>query len=352
MLEKLSQFQEEIKKIEKDFQNPKIFSSAKKMKELSKRYNELKKIIQELEKLKKIDKQLKNTQKLIEEEKNEELRKIAKEDIEKLKKEKNDLEEKIKELLRPKDEFEAKDIIMEIRAGVGGDEAELFAADLLRMYSKYAEKKGWQLNLLDINRSELGGVKEAILEIKGKNVYENLKYESGVHRVQRIPETEKSGRIHTSTATVAVLPKAEKIDIKINPEDIRIDTFLSSGPGGQGVQTTYSGVRITHLPTNIVVTCQSTRSQIQNKEKALEILRSRLFALEKEKRDKEISQKRKEQIGRGERTEKIRTYNFPQDRVTDHRIKKSWHNISNILDGELEEIITSLKEEKNKMIKE
>lgn len=237
----------------------------------------------------------------------------------------------------------SKGIILEIRAGIGGEEAALFAGDLLRMYENFAQSQTWQAVLLDISRTPLYGIKEAILEINGPDVFESLKYESGVHRVQRIPKTEKSGRIHTSTATVAVLPKVDKIQLNINSSDLKIDVARSSGPGGQNVNKVETAIRITHLPSNLTIFCQSERSQARNKEKAIEILRAKLYELKQKKINEKIDQQRQNQIGWGERSEKIRTYNFPQNRITDHRIKKSWHNLENILNGDLMPIINSVR---------
>lgn len=263
-------------------------------------------------------------------------------EIEKLSKNQEEIMQNLISLVLPESEYSGKNIFLEIRAGTGGEEAALFAADLLRMYLRYVEKKGFKAELIDENKTDLGGYKEVIVRIKGKNVGNLLKYESGVHRVQRVPTTESGGRIHTSTATVAVLPEVSNVEIEINPSDLRIDTYRASGAGGQYVNKTESAVRITHIPTGIVVTCQSERSQLQNKEQAMNILRARLYKLKLEEQAKKISSNRKSQIGTGERSEKIRTYNFPQNRVTDHRINYTSYNLSAVLDGELDEFITRL----------
>ncbi len=257
-------------------------------------------------------------------------------------KKKSKLEDEIKLLLVPKDPYDAKNIFLEIRAGAGGDEAGLFAAELFRMYSRYAEKKRWKVEILDSNSTGVGGFKEIIVLIEGKGAYSRLKYESGVHRVQRIPVTETGGRIHTSTVTVVVMPEAEDVEVHIDQKDLRIDTSCSSGPGGQSVNTTYSAIRITHIPTGIAVNCQDERSQLKNKNKAMRILRSRLMEIEREKQEAEISQSRKSQIGSGDRSEKIRTYNYPQNRVTDHRIGMSLYKLETVLDGSIDEFIDAV----------
>jgi peptide chain release factor 1 len=275
-------------------------------------------------------------------EKDADLRLMAEEEIAALEPRAAALEEELKVLLLPKDPNDEKNIILEIRAGTGGDEASLFAAEIFRMYTRFAEQKRWKVEVLSLSESGIGGYKEVIAIIEGERVYSQLKWESGVHRVQRVPETEQQGRVHTSAITVAVLPEAEEVDIKIEAKDIRIDTFCSSGPGGQSVNTTYSAVRITHLPTNTVVSCQDEKSQIKNREKGMRVLRSRLYEVEMAKQNAELAQARKQQVGSGDRSEKIRTYNFPQNRVTDHRIGLTLHQLDLVMQGRLQPIVDAL----------
>ena len=327
--------------LEKELSSGEI--DKKKFAEKSKEYAELSGIIKEAKEYSTFEKDKNDLEKIMNDKSSDkEMEKLAKSEMEKLIKRNEINEKKIKIYLLPKDEADAKNAIIEIRAGTGGLEASLFAADLFRMYEKISAKKKWALEIISLSKSEAGGLKEVISLVKGKNIYSTLKYESGVHRVQRVPDTETQGRVHTSAATVAVLPEAEEVDIKIEDKDLRIDVFRSSGPGGQSVNTTDSAVRITHIPTGIVVSQQDEKSQIRNKEKGLKILRARIFEFERQKRDEARSKDRKNKIGTGDRSERIRTYNFPQGRISDHRINLTLYNLSEVLEGNLEDLINPL----------
>lgn len=353
MFDKLDSIEKRFKELEAQLSDSAIMQDMKKYSELMKEHASAKEIVDSYQVYKKTVSQLEEAREMAGSESDPELKEMAKEEIKQLEEQKENQIKELRTLLIPKDPLDLKNIIIEIRAGTGGDEAALFAADLFRMYSKYAELKKWKIEIMSSHESGLGGFKEIVFSVSGKNVYENMKFESGVHRVQRIPETESGGRIHTSAVTVAVLPEAEETDIQINPEDLKIDVYRSSGPGGQCVNTTDSAVRMTHIPTGLVVICQDEKSQIKNRAKALRVLRSRLYEMEEAKKQKERSEARKSQVGSGDRSERIRTYNFPQNRLTDHRINLTLYKLDLIINGELDELLDALKIEfREQLLKE
>lgn len=348
MFKKLEELEKKYKELNKTLSDPKIISNQSKFQEFAKMHSDISKVVLKYIEYKNVAKEIEENLKMLTEEKDVEFKKLINEELEKLEGKKENLKTKLQELMFPKDPYDKKDIIVEIRAGAGGDEAALFVGDLFRMYTHFAENNGWKIEVMSSNPTEIGGFKEIIFNVAGKEVYGKLKHESGVHRVQRIPVTESNGRIHTSTVTVAILPEAEEVEVNINPNDLRIDTFHSTGHGGQSVNTTDSAIRITHLPSGLVVSCQDEKSQFKNKAKALMVLRARLLdKIGREKHD-EIAQKRKSQVGTGDRSERIRTYNFPQNRITDHRIGLTLHNLEEILDGNLNDLIIILSEKLKK----
>ncbi len=342
MFQKLAEIEKKFSDLERQLSDPSIVQNQPLYQKLSKERSGLTELVDAFRRYQKTNRELEENRKLLEE-KDDEIRKLAKEEIARLETEQRSLEQQLKILLLPKDPNDEKDIFLEIRAGTGAEEAALFAGELFRMYSRYAEVKRWRVEVVDSNPTGLGGMKEIIAQISGQNVYSHLKYEGGIHRVQRVPKTEQQGRIHTSAVTVAVLPEAEDLDVQINESDLKIDVFRASGPGGQGVNTTDSAVRITHAPSGLVVVCRDERSQLKNKAKAMKILRARLKEQEEARQDAELRSSRKAMVGSGDRSEKIRTYNFPQNRVTDHRIGLTLHQLDRVLEGNLEEMIQALR---------
>jgi len=353
MFDKLESAENRYEEINQKLADPSIISNNNEYRKLMKEHAELEPIVIKYREYKKINQDINEARELLDQQLDKEFREMVQEEYNEARKKLEKVKEELRILLLPKDPNDDRSVIVEIRGGAGGEEAALFAGDLFRMYSRYAERNQWKCEILSLNETELGGIKEIVFSIEAKGAYSRLKYESGVHRVQRVPTTESGGRIHTSTATVAVLPEVDDVDVEINPADLEIDTFRASGAGGQHVNKTSSAIRITHIPTGIVVTCQDERSQHRNKDKAMKILRSKLYEIAQQKQESEIAQNRKSQVGTGDRSERIRTYNFPQRRVTDHRIGLTLYKIDEILDGDLDEIIDALitTDQSNKLAK-
>lgn len=342
MLEKLAQIEKSYEELTEQISSPEIMSDMKTYARVMKQHSSLSEIVEKIRAVRKMQEDLQGARDIVEAADDDEMRELAGLEIVELEEKLTAAEEELKVLLLPKDPNDEKNVILEIRAGTGGDEATLFAAEVLRMYARYAERQGWKMEILEISDTGVGGIKDATAVIEGDNVYSKMRYESGVHRVQRVPQTETSGRIHTSAITVAVLPEAEEVDVHVDPKDLRVDYFCSSGPGGQSVNTTYSAVRLTHLPTNVVVSMQDEKSQIKNKEKAMRILRARLQEIEEQKQHDALSAERKSMVGSGDRSEKIRTYNFKENRVSDHRIGLTVHQLDLVMEGQLDEFIDAL----------
>jgi peptide chain release factor 1 len=343
MFEKLAQIERSYEDLTAQISSPDLMSDMKNYAKLMKQHRSLGEIVGKYREVRKMQEDLQGAKGLLASADDDEMREMANREIVEIEERLPAAEEDLKVLLLPKDPKDEKNVILEVRAGTGGDEATLFASEILRMYARYAERQGWKMDILEMTDTGVGGIKDATAVIEGDNVYSKMRFESGVHRVQRVPQTESSGRIHTSAITVAVLPEAEEVDIQIDQNDLRIDTFCSSGPGGQSVNTTYSAVRITHLPTNTVVSMQDEKSQIKNREKAMRVLRARLQELEEQKQHAELSAERKSMVGSGDRSEKIRTYNFKENRVTDHRIGMTVHQLDLVLDGQLDDFVDALR---------
>ena len=342
MFDKLDFILEKYEELSKKVSDPDVIAKQKEWQKLMKEMSDLEPIVKEYTAYKKAKKELEEAKEILDMEDDEELREMAREELKANEAAIEEYTENLKILLLPKDPNDDKNVILEIRAGTGGDEAALFGSDLLRMYLRYAERMRWKTELIESNETEIGGVKEVVMLVKGKGAYSRLKYESGVHRVQRVPETESGGRVHTSAASVAVMPEVDDVEVNLDPNDVRVDVYRASGNGGQCVNTTDSAVRLTHMPTGLVVTCQDEKSQIKNKEKAFKVLKSRLFDLMQQEQNDKIAAERKSQIGSGDRSERIRTYNFPQSRITDHRINLTLYKLDSFLDGDLDEVIDAL----------